>query len=89
MDSIFEPSSQHRDVDKKVVAALERLSQAFRVLLQEVAQRQNLIPIQAHFLVHLLHHGDDLRRVGRLAAEFGLSRATVSDDPCAETSTKK
>jgi DNA-binding MarR family transcriptional regulator len=79
MDSIFEPSSQHGDVDKKVVAALERLSHAFRVLLQEEAQRQDLSPIQARFLVHLLHHGDDLRRVGRLAAEFGLSRATVSD----------
>ncbi len=79
MDSVFEPSSQHGDVDKKVVAALERLSQAFRGLLQEEAQRQNLSPIQARFLVHLLHHGDELGRVGRLAAEFGLSRATVSD----------
>ena len=79
MDSIFEPSSQHGDVDKKVVVALERLSQAFRVLLQEGAQRQSLSPIQARFLVHLLHHGDELGRVGRLAAEFGLSRATVSD----------
>ena len=79
MDSIFEPFSQHGDVDKKVVVALERLSQAFRVLLQEGAQRQSLSPIQARFLVHLLHHGDELGRVGRLAAEFGLSRATVSD----------
>jgi DNA-binding MarR family transcriptional regulator len=79
MDSIFEPSSQHGDVDKKVVAALERLSQAFRVLLQEEAQRQRLSLIQARFLVHLLHHGDELGRVGRLAEEFGLSRATVSD----------
>ena len=79
MDSVFEPSSQHGDVDKKIVAALERLSQAFRVLLQEEAQRQSLSPIQALFLVHLLHHNDELGRVGRLAAEFGLSRATVSE----------
>src|SRR5829696_1096219 len=79
MGGIFEPSSQHGDVDKKVVAALERLSQAFKVLLQGEAQRQNLSPIQARFLVHLLHHGDELGRMGRLAAEFGLSRATVSD----------
>ena len=75
----FDPSSQHGDVDKKVVAALERLSQAFRVLLQEEAQGRGLSPIQARFLVHLLHHGDELGRVGRLAEEFGLSRATVSD----------
>ena len=79
MDSVFEPSSQHGDVDKKIVAALERPSQAFRVLLQEEAQRQSLSPIQARLLVHLLHHSDELGRVGRLAAEFGLSRATVSD----------
>ena len=80
MDSVFEPSSQHGDVNKKIVAALERLSQGFRVLLQEAAHRQSLSPIQARFLVHLLHHSDDeLGRVGRLAAEFSLSRATVSE----------
>ncbi len=75
----FDPSSQHGDVDKKIVAALERLSQAYRVLLQEEAQGRGLSPIQARFLVHLLYHSDELGRVGRLAEEFGLSQATVSD----------
>lgn len=79
MGGAFDPPSQHGDVDKKIVAALERLSQAYRVLLQEEAQGRGLSPIQARFLVHLLHHGDGLGRVGRLAEEFGLSRATVSD----------
>jgi DNA-binding MarR family transcriptional regulator len=79
MGGIFEPASQHGDVDKKIVATLERLSQAFRVLLREAAQGWSLSPIQARFLVHLLHHGDELGRVGRLAEEFGLSRATVSE----------
>jgi DNA-binding MarR family transcriptional regulator len=75
----FDPSSQHGDVDKKIVAALDRISQAYRVLLQGEAQGRNLSPIQARFLVHLLHHRDKLGSVGRLAEEFGLSRATVSD----------
>ena len=75
----FDPSSQHGDVDKKIVAALERISQAYRVLLQEEGQGRGLSPIQARFLVHLLHHPDELGRVGRLAEEFGLSPATVSD----------
>jgi DNA-binding MarR family transcriptional regulator len=79
MSGAFDPSSQHGDVDKKIVAALERLSQAYRVLLQVEAQGRRLSPIQARFLVHLLHHGNELGRVGRLAEEFGLSRATVSD----------
>ena len=78
MGSAFDPSSQHGDVDKKIVAALERLSQVFRILLQEEAQRRDMSPMQARFLVHLLHHGDELGRVGHLAKEFGLSRATVS-----------
>jgi hypothetical protein len=61
--SVFEPSSQHGDVDKKIVASLERLSQVFRILLRGEAQERGLSPIQAQFLVHLLHHGATLRRV--------------------------
>ena len=77
--SVFEPSSQHGDVDKKIVASLERLSQVFRILLRGEAQERGLSPIQARFLVHLLHHGAALRRVSQLAREFDLTRATVSD----------
>ncbi len=79
MGSVFEPSSQHGDVDSKIVASLERLSQVFRLLLRKEAQKRGLSPIQAQFLVYLLFHDLDLRRVGRLAEEFGLTRATVSD----------
>ena len=77
--SVFEPSSQHEDVDKKIVASLERLSQVFRILLRGEAQERGLSPIQARFLVHLLHHGASLRRVSQLAREFDITRATVSD----------
>ena len=67
MGGAFDPSSQHGDVDKKIVAALERISQAYRVLLQEEAKGRSLSPIQARFLVHLLHQRGELGRVGRLA----------------------
>jgi DNA-binding MarR family transcriptional regulator len=77
--SVFEPSSQHGDVDKKIVASLERLSQVFRILLRGEAQERGLSPIQARCLVHLLHHGAALRRVSQLAREFHLTLATVSD----------
>jgi DNA-binding MarR family transcriptional regulator len=77
--SVFESSTQHGDVDKKIVASLERLSQVFRILLRGEAQERGLSPIQAQFLVHLLHHGATLRRVSQLAREFDLTRATVSD----------
>jgi DNA-binding MarR family transcriptional regulator len=77
--SVFEPSSQHGDVDKKIVASLERLSQVFRILLRGEAQERGLSPIQAQFLVYLLHGGAALGRVSQLAREFDLTRATVSD----------
>jgi DNA-binding MarR family transcriptional regulator len=77
--TVFEPSSQHEDVGKKIVASLERLSQVMRILLRGEAQERGLSPIQAQFLIHLLHHGASLRRVSQLAREFDLRRATVSD----------
>jgi DNA-binding MarR family transcriptional regulator len=79
LSSVFDPSAQHGDVDSKVVAALERLGEVFRLLLREKAQEHALSPIQARFLVYLLHHGVELRRVSQLAREFGLTQATVSD----------
>ena len=47
--------------------------------LREEARRRNLSPIQAQFLIHLLHHDVELRRVSQLAREFDLTQATVSD----------
>ena len=77
--SVFEPTAQHSDVDKKIVSSLERLSQVFRILLRGEAQGRGLSPIQAMFLVHLLHHSPANRRVSQLAREFDLTAATVSD----------
>ena len=79
MGSVFDPSAQHHDVDARIVAALERLSQVFRVRLREEARERNLSPIQAQFLIYLLHHDVELRRASQLAKEFGLTQATVSD----------
>jgi len=79
LGSVFDSSAQHDDVDAKVVAALERLSQVFRVRLREEAWERDLSPTQAQFLVYLLHHDVQLRRVSQLAREFDLTQATVSD----------
>lgn len=79
LGSVFDPSAQHEDVDNKLVAALERLGQVFRLLLREKAREHDLSPIQAQFLVYLLYHDVELRRVGQLAKEFDLTPATVSD----------
>jgi DNA-binding MarR family transcriptional regulator len=79
LGSVFDPSAQHDDVDARIVATLERLSQVFRVRLREEARQHNLSPIQAQFLIYLLHHHVELRRVSQLAREFHLTQATVSD----------
>ena len=78
-DSVFDLENQHQRVDSKIVAALERLNQAFRVLLWEQAQQHGLSPIQIQILVFLLQHNTSLGRVGHLAREFGMTAATVSD----------
>lgn len=79
MHSIFNLPHQHQDVDSKIAAALERLSQAFRVLLWERNKTHNLSPIQIQFLVYLLYHDAKHCSVTNLAKEFTLTPATVSD----------
>jgi DNA-binding MarR family transcriptional regulator len=79
LGSVFDLSAQHDDVDAKIVAALERLSQVFRVRLREEAWERDLSPTQARFLIYLLYHDVELRRVSQLAREFDLTQATVSD----------
>lgn len=77
--SVFNPSSQHQDVDAKIVAALERLGQVFQVLLRGKAEESNLSPIQIRIMVHLLFHPAGFCHVGDLARQFDLTYATVSD----------
>jgi DNA-binding MarR family transcriptional regulator len=79
MDSVFDPEKQHKRVDSKIVAALERLNQAFRTQLWNQAQEHGLSPIQIQILVFLLNHDRSMSRVSRLAREFGVTAATVSD----------
>jgi DNA-binding MarR family transcriptional regulator len=88
LGSVFDLPAQHDDVDAKIVAALERLSQVFRVRLREEALARDLSPTQAQFLIYLLYHDVELRRVSQLAREFDLTQATVSD-AVASLETKK
>ncbi len=79
MTSIFDLQHQHDDIDSKIAAALERLSQTFRVLLWEKTKSHNLSPIQIQILVYLLYHSEELITIGQIATRFSLTPATVSD----------
>jgi len=76
---VFDLPFQHGNVDAKIVASLERLSEVFRVLLWEAAKDRDLSPLQIQLLVYLRHHPPDFGRVGELARRFDLTSATVSD----------
>ena len=71
--------SENRDTESKIIASLERISQAFRVLLWQESKEFSLSPIQVQVLIFLLHHSEEKRKVSYLANEFNITKATVSD----------
>lgn len=77
--SPFAIRHQNKDVDGRIVAALERIAQAFRALLWNESMEYSLSPIQLRALIFLLHHADEKKKVSCLADEFNMTRATISD----------
>ena len=70
---------QHQSSESKIVVALERISEAFRVLLWDAGKAYGLSPIQTQILIFLLFHSPEKCKVGYLAAEFNMTKATISD----------
>ncbi len=79
MKSIFDPARQIADVPSKVVVGLERISEAFKVLLWREAKELGLSPIQIQILIFLAYHAKSLQTVSYLAKEFNVSKPTISD----------
>ena len=77
--SAFDLEHQNSSIESKIVASLERVSQAFRVLLWNESKEFSLSPIQVQVLIFLLHHSDQKRKVSYLADEFNMTKATISD----------
>ncbi|MCC7524209.1 MAG: winged helix-turn-helix transcriptional regulator [Chitinophagaceae bacterium] len=77
--SDFDPKYQNQHVESRIVAALEKISQAFRVLLWQESREFALSPIQVQVLIFLLHHSTKKGKVSYLAREFNMTRATISD----------
>ncbi|RPE13357.1 MarR family transcriptional regulator [Chitinophaga lutea] len=78
-ESTFNPEHQATNTASKVVAALERLSEAFRVLLWQEAKQHGISPIQVQILTYLLHYPDKFKTVTNLASHFNMTKATISD----------
>lgn len=77
--SAFDLNHQNLSIESKIVASLERISQAFRVLLWNESKEFSLTPIQVQLLIFLLHHSEEKRKVSYLANEFNMTKATISD----------
>ena len=78
--SSFNPERHLTNIDSKIVAALEKISEVFRVLLWTEAKEHNVSPIQLQLLVFLKYHtSDKQRRIAYMAKEFNLTKATISD----------
>jgi DNA-binding MarR family transcriptional regulator len=78
-ESSFEPFNQNSRIESKIVVALERISEAFRVLLWNESKSNNLSPIQTQLLIYLLFHDRSTCTVSYLAVEFNMTKATISD----------
>ncbi len=71
---------QHADdVPGKIIVALEKVSEIFRVLLWEQAKQHRLSPLQIQVLIFIHFHQDAQNKVTALAAEFNMTKATISD----------
>jgi DNA-binding MarR family transcriptional regulator len=79
MKSPFDPNQQSKKVESKIVVALERISEAFRVLLWNESKENALSPIQIQILIFLIFHSDEMCKVSYLAQEFNMTKATISD----------
>jgi DNA-binding MarR family transcriptional regulator len=77
--SDFDLANQNSNTSSKIVASLERVAQAFRVLLWQESKAHALTPIQVQVLIFLLHHSEEKRKVSYLAHEFGMTKATISE----------
>jgi DNA-binding MarR family transcriptional regulator len=77
--SVFNLKEQNSNIDNKIVAGLERLSQVFKVLLWEKAKQHGLSPIQIQLLIFIQHHAADKSTISYLALEFNVTKPTVSD----------
>lgn len=77
--SVFDLHWQNENLNNKIIAGLERLSQVFRILLWEKAKEHSLSPIQIQLLIFIRHHSSDKTTISYLAREFNFTKPTISD----------
>src|SRR5690606_30703302 len=77
--SAFKLNEQNQKIESRIVVALERVSEAFRVLLWNESKENSLSPIQIQILIFIYFHSFEKCKIGYLADEFNMTKATISD----------
>lgn len=77
--SSFDLNEQNQKIESRIVVALERVSEAFRVLLWNESKENSLSPIQIQILIFIYFHSREKCKVSYLADEFNMTKATISD----------
>ncbi len=67
-----------RDLDTRIVAAIERLSTATRSAMRQVTKNYQLTPLQLQILAYVAASGPEVT-MGKLAAHLGLRPPTITD----------
>jgi DNA-binding MarR family transcriptional regulator len=78
--SSFNPEHHLLNINTKIVASLEKLSEIFWILLQTTAKGHGLSSTQLQLLLFIkFHPSPQQRKVAFLAREFNVTKATISD----------
>lgn len=77
--SVFHLGLQAINLDAKIVVALERIAEVFRVSLWNIGKQHRLSPLQIQLLIFIQFHASDKCKVSYLAQEFNLSKPTISE----------
>ena len=78
-ETVFNLNDQNKDLTSKITVGLQRISEAFKVLLWEKAKLYGLSPIQIQILIFIDNHKSEYNNVSYLAKEFNVTKPTVSD----------
>lgn len=70
---------QTHEIIRKLTTGLERISEAFKVMLWEKAKEHGLSPIQIQIMIFISEHKSELCNVSHLAKEFNITKPTISD----------
>ncbi|WP_236025470.1 MarR family winged helix-turn-helix transcriptional regulator [Flavobacterium geliluteum] len=79
MNSPFNLQQQNNKIEYKIVVALERISESFKVLLRDESKKYSLSPIQIQILIFLNYHLENKCKISHLAQEFNMTKATISE----------